>query len=40
MHAVAKRLRQRFPQIQTDRMVAAAQYNLEHAPSFEEFSFA
>jgi hypothetical protein len=40
MHAVAKRLRQRFPQIQTDRMVAAAQYNLEHAPSFEEYSFA
>jgi hypothetical protein len=40
MHAVAKRLRERFPQIQTDRMVAAAQYNLEHAPSFEEFSFA
>jgi hypothetical protein len=40
MHAVARRLRERFPQIQTDRMVAAAQYNLEHAPSFEEFSFA
>ncbi len=40
MHAVAKRLRARFPRIETDRMLAAAQYNLEHAQSFEEFSFA
>jgi hypothetical protein len=23
-----------------DRIIAAAKYNLDHAPSFEEFSFA
>ena len=40
MHAVAKRLRALFPALNTDRMLAAAQYNLDHAPSFEEFSFA
>ena len=40
MHAVAKRLRAFFPGLKTDRMLAAAQYNLDHAPSFEEFSFA
>lgn len=39
-HAVAKRLRTRFPQVNFDGMLAAAAYNLEHAPSFEEFSFA
>ncbi len=39
-HAVAKRLRPRFPNLDFDGMLAAAQYNLEHAPSFEEFSFA
>ena len=40
MHAVARRLRALFPALNTDRMLAAAQYNLDHAPSFEEFSFA
>jgi len=40
MHAVARRLRAHFPALNTDRMLAAAQYNLDHAPSFEEFSFA
>jgi hypothetical protein len=39
-HAVAKRLGPRFPGIDFDRMIAAAAYNLEHAPSFEEYSFA
>jgi hypothetical protein len=36
MHALARR----FPTSDADRMLAASQYNLEHAPSFEEFSFA
>jgi hypothetical protein len=36
MHALAGR----FPKSDADRMLAAAQYNLDHAPSFEEFSFA
>ena len=40
MHAVARRLRALFPALNADRMLAAAQYNLDHAPSFEEFSFA
>jgi hypothetical protein len=40
MHAVAKRMRVRFPSLDYDGMLAAAAYNLEHAPSFEEFSFA
>ena len=39
-HAVTKRLRLRFPSVNFDAMLAAAAYNLEHAPSFEEFSFA
>jgi hypothetical protein len=38
--AVAKRLRARFPEARVDRLVAAASYNLEHGPSFEEWSFA
>jgi hypothetical protein len=33
-HALAKRMPH------GDRIIAAAQYNLEHAPSFEEWSFA
>ncbi|HEY8850183.1 MAG TPA: hypothetical protein VIO12_12870, partial [Thermoanaerobaculia bacterium] len=36
MHALARR----FPKSDTNRMLAASQYNLDHAPSFEEFSFA
>ena len=39
-HAVAKRWRSRFPSVDFDAMLAAAAYNLEHAASFEEFSFA
>jgi hypothetical protein len=39
-HAVARRLRARFPDAAVDRIVAAAHDNLEHAPSFEEWSFA
>jgi len=39
-HAVAKRLRPRFPQLPLDAFIAAAHDNLEHAASFEEWSFA
>ena len=39
-HAVARRLGPRFPRIDFNRMIAAAAYNLEHTPSFEEYSFA
>lgn len=40
MHALARRLRARFPDLHFDAMLDAAAYNLEHAPSFEEFPFA
>jgi hypothetical protein len=39
-HAVRKRLRARFPDAPLDDFVAACHYNLEHAPSFEDWSFA
>lgn len=39
-HAVAKRLRARFPHLPLDAFVAAAHDNLERSPSFEEWSFA
>jgi hypothetical protein len=39
-HAVAKRLRPRFPGVNFDGMLAAAHQNLDTAPSFEEMSFA
>ncbi len=39
-HAVAKHLRARFGDAPLDSFIAAAKYNLEHAPSFEEWSFA
>lgn len=39
-HAVAKRLRPRFPSVDFDNMLAAAHQNLDTAPSFEEMSFA
>jgi hypothetical protein len=39
-HAVVQRLASRFPGAATDRIIAAARDNLEHAPSFEEWSFA
>lgn len=39
-HAVAKRLRVRFPEADIDGFVAAVQHNLEHGPSLEEWSFA
>jgi hypothetical protein len=38
--AVAKRLRSRFPDAPVGAFVAAAKYNLDHTPSFEEWSFA
>jgi hypothetical protein len=39
-NAVAKRLRPRFPRADLDAFVFAVAYNLDHAPSFEEWSFA
>jgi hypothetical protein len=39
-HAVANRLRQRFPDAGFDGMLAAVQHNLETAPSFEGMAFA
>jgi hypothetical protein len=39
-HAIARRLRPRFPKLDFEAMIAAAAYNLEHAPASEEFSFA
>jgi hypothetical protein len=39
-HAVATRLRPRFPNADFDGMLAAAHRNLETAPSFEEMAFA
>jgi hypothetical protein len=39
-HAVAKRWRARFPSLDSDRIIAAAWDNLQHGPSFEDFSFA
>ena len=39
-HAVAKRLRPRFPTADLDGFVAACEENLASAPSFEEWSFA
>jgi len=39
-HAVAKRLRPRFPNVDFDPMLVAVQHNLETAPSSEEMTFA
>ena len=39
-HAIARRLGPRFPKLDFDAMIAAAAYNLEHAPASEEYSFA
>lgn len=39
-HAVAKRLRVRFPGADLDGFVAAVHHNLENGPSLEEWSFA
>jgi hypothetical protein len=39
-HAVAKRLRAKCPALPLDAFVAAAHDHLEHAPSFEDWSFA
>jgi hypothetical protein len=39
-HAVARRLRHRFPNAEFDRMLAAVHHNLDTAPSFEEMTFA
>jgi hypothetical protein len=39
-HAVAKRLRTRFPNVDFDGMLAAVRRNLDAAPPFEEMAFA
>jgi hypothetical protein len=39
-HAVTKRLRPQFPDADYDGFLTAVEYNLDHAPSFEEWSFA
>lgn len=39
-HAVARRLRARFPQADVDGFVAAVHHNLDHGPSLEDWSFA
>jgi hypothetical protein len=39
-HAVAKRLRLRFPDAPLNRFLAATHENLRNGPSFEEYSFA
>jgi hypothetical protein len=39
-HAVAKRLRPRFPDVDFDSMLAAAHHNLDTAPSLEGMAFA
>lgn len=39
-HAVARRLRAIYPEAKLDGFVAACEHNLEHGPSFEEWSFA
>ena len=39
-HAVAKRLRARFPDLPLEAFLAAAHENLEQTPSFEDWSFA
>jgi len=39
-HAAVQRLAARFPGAPVERIIAAAHYNLEHAQSFEEWSFA
>jgi hypothetical protein len=39
-HAIAKRQRARFPSLDFDGMIAAAQYNLDHSESLEDFPFA
>ncbi|HET7712873.1 MAG TPA: hypothetical protein VFL80_13155 [Thermoanaerobaculia bacterium] len=40
MHAAAARLGARFPGVDVTRAVAAASYNLQNAPSLEDWSFA
>ena len=38
--AIAPRLQKRFPAVDCQPILTAARYNLEHGPSFEEWSFA
>lgn len=38
--AISRRMAARFPAIAADRIALAARYNLEHGPSFEDWSFA
>ncbi|MEO6487462.1 MAG: hypothetical protein ABIO78_05915 [Thermoanaerobaculia bacterium] len=39
-HAVAKRLRRRYPEAHVDDFIAAVRRNLETGPSYEEWTFA
>lgn len=39
-HAIARRMQRRFPAVDSTRILSAAKFNLEHGPSFEEWSFA
>lgn len=39
-HAVAARFRRRFPALDVDRMIAAADWNRQHGASLEDFDFA
>lgn len=39
-HAITRRLQGRFPRIDCGRILSASKFNLEHGPSFEEWSFA
>ncbi|HEX6176762.1 MAG TPA: hypothetical protein VF057_00275 [Thermoanaerobaculia bacterium] len=39
-HAVVKRLKPKFPNVDFDRFLSAVHHNLEYGPSLEEWSFA
>lgn len=39
-HAIARRLQRRFPKVDCSRIISASKFNLEHGPSFEDWSFA
>jgi hypothetical protein len=39
-HAIVRRLQGRFPALPAGRILAATKFNLDHGPSFEEWSFA
>jgi hypothetical protein len=39
-HAIFRRLRHRFPRVDCRRILSATKFNLDHGPSFEDWSFA